>query len=75
MPKKRTTPKRPRDLNQLAVQVGKIATHQIEDELPAPVDGAATKRGEARAKALTPAERKTIASNAAKAMWAKRKGR
>ncbi len=69
MPKKRQTPLRPRDLNQLAVHVGRIATHQIEDTAAVPVNGAARKRGEARAAKLTAAERKAIARKAARARW------
>lgn len=69
MPKKRQTPARPRDLNELAFRVGQIATHEIE-EMEAPrVDPAATKRGEARAAKLTPAERTKIAKKAARARW------
>lgn len=71
MPKKRTTPARPRDLNQLAVHVGRIATGEIEDNAPAPVSGAARKRGEARAAKLTPGQRKKIAKKAARARWDK----
>lgn len=70
MPKKRQTPARPRDLNQLAVHVGRIATGEIEDEAPT-VDEAATRRGAARAAKLTAAERKEIAKKAAVARWKK----
>jgi hypothetical protein len=63
-------PKRPRDMNQLAAHVGKIATGEIEDT-PA-TNPAAAKRGEARAAKLTPARRKEIAQKAAKARWGKR---
>lgn len=69
MPKKRQTPARPRDLNELAFRVGQIATHQVEDTLPAPVNEKAKKRGEARAAKLTAKERKKIAKKAAKARW------
>jgi hypothetical protein len=68
MPKKRSTPPRPRDLNELAHRVGLIATHQIEDENPT-VNEKASKRGEARAAKLTPEERRKIAKKAAKARW------
>jgi hypothetical protein len=68
MPKKRQTPPRPRDLNELAYRVGQIATHQIEDEAPK-VDEKATKRGEARAAKLTPKKRKAIARKAADTRW------
>ena len=72
MPKKRSTPPRPRDLNELAFRVGQIATHQIEDEEPPQVSQAATKRGTARAEKLSAEERKAIASKAARARWEKR---
>ena len=68
MPRKPRTPPRPRDLNELAFRVGQIATHQIEDEVPA-VDEGAVKRGEARAAKLSSAKRKKIAKKAAKARW------
>ncbi len=70
MPKKRSTPPRPRDLNQLAFHVGRIATHEIEDVTPT-VDEAAVKRGAARAAKLSAAERKKIAKKAAAARWKK----
>lgn len=69
MPKKRQTPARPRDMNELAAHIGKIATHEIEDVTPA--ENPASKRGEARAAKLSPARRKEIAQKAAKARWRK----
>lgn len=57
--------RRPRDMNQLAVHIGKIATHEIEND-PL-VSRAAQKRGEARAAKLSPQRRKAIAKKAAKA--------
>ncbi len=66
MPK---TPKRPRDVNQLAKRIVDISTGQESDEVE-PVDGAAVKRGEARAAKLTPEERQAIARKAAHARWA-----
>jgi hypothetical protein len=57
MPKKRQSPARPRDLNQLAVHVGKIATHETEDVKPE-LDQKAIQRGEARAAKLSPKRRK-----------------
>lgn len=69
MPRKRLTPPRPRDLNELAHHIGRIATHQIEDTAPEPVSEGARKRGEARAAKLTAAERKEIAQKAARARW------
>lgn len=71
MPKKRQTPARPRDLNELAFRIGQIATHQIEDDKPPQVSETATRRGEARAAKLTPAERTKIAQKAARARWDK----
>jgi hypothetical protein len=72
MPKKRT-PKRPRDLNELAFHVGQLATHDVEEEsVPSP-DEMAVKRGRARAESLSAKERKKIATKAAKARWNKRK--
>lgn len=68
MPRKRQTPERPRDLNELAFRVGQIATHQVEDVTPS-VNEAAAKRGRARAAKLTPAKRKKIAKKAANARW------
>jgi hypothetical protein len=52
-------------MNQLAVHIGKIATHEIEND-PL-VSRAAQKRGEARAAKLSPQRRKAIAKKAAKA--------
>lgn len=69
MPKKKQTPPRPRDMNELAVHIGKIATHEIEDVEPK--DNPASKRGEARAAKLTPARRREIAQKAAAARWRK----
>jgi hypothetical protein len=71
MPRKRQTPPRPRDLNELAFRVGQIATHQVEDNVSPPVSDGARKRGEARAAKLTPAKRKAIARKAARARWDK----
>jgi len=66
------TPKRPRDVNELAAMIGKLATHEIE-EAPAEPETAASRRGKARAQSLTATRRKAIAKNAAAARW-KRKG-
>ncbi len=63
------TPKRPRDVNQLAKRIVDISTGQEPDEAE-PVDEAAVKRGEARAAKLTPEERQAIARKAAHARWA-----
>ncbi len=61
-------PKRPRDMNELAVHIGKIATHEVED-VETKVNPAASKRGKARAEKLSPQRRKAIAKQAAKARW------
>lgn len=63
-------PKRPRDMNELAVHIGKIATHEIEDVQPKA--NPASKRGEARAAKLSPARRKAIAKKAARTRWGKK---
>jgi hypothetical protein len=68
MPKRKETPPRPRDMNELAVHIGKIATHEIEDVTPVS-NAAARKRGEARAAKLSPARRKQIAQKAARTRW------
>ena len=70
MPK---TPKRPRDVSQLAKRIVDISTSQESDEAE-PVNTAAVKRGEARAAKLTPEERQAIARKAAHApRWGARK--
>lgn len=66
----RKKPHRPRDVNQLAVHVGRLATHQIEDE-PLP-SAARRKRGESRAAKLTAERRSEIARQAARARWEKK---
>ena len=75
------TPKRPRDINQLAHLLGNIATGQAQEEVPksdnrnpaavalGKLGGA--KGGRARAEALSPAKRKKIAKAAANARWKK----
>ena len=77
------TPKRPRDLNQWAKRMVDIATSEVEDRAPTPEeegkDPAAVslgrrgglKGGKARADALSPEQRKDIATKAAKARWGK----
>ena len=73
-------PKRPRDINQLAASIVQAAT-EGEPE-PAEDDGknphavalgrlGGLKGGKARAKKLTPEERKEIARKAAKTRWKK----
>jgi hypothetical protein len=63
-------PKRPRDMNELATLVGKIATGEVEDTRP--TNPPAAKRGHARAAKLTPARRKQIAQKAARTRWGKK---
>ena len=74
-----TTPKRPRDANQLAKLILDIATGEEPDAMPdeaGPKLEAAVSRGrkggKARAGALTPEERAEIARKAAEARWGKR---
>ncbi len=66
--------KRPRDPSQLAKLIMDIATGEVEDKTPDDgKDPAAValgkKGGAARAKSLTPDERKAIAKKAAKERW------
>lgn len=70
------TPKRPRDVNQLAKLITDIATGEVEESgqmtaTAARAQKAGRKGGPARAKALTQAERSEIASIAAQARWKK----
>lgn len=64
--------KRPRDANQLAKSIVKLATGQTEEK---PILESARKGGlkggKARAKALTPEQRSEIARLAAQARWKK----
>ncbi len=72
-------PKRPRDTNQLAWQIVREATSQtpkqspVELPEPHPIARVATLGGQARARSLTPAKRKTIAKVAAAARWNRKK--
>ena len=68
MSKRRTTPPRPTDVNQLAKRIVDLTTGEATDDAPAP-DPKAVKRGEARAANLTPAKRKAIAKKAADTRW------
>lgn len=72
MMKKRGYPERPRDVNQLAKRIVDISTGQVDDKVPE-VDAKAQKRGEARAKALSPRKRTAIAKKAAAKRWAKKR--
>lgn len=71
MPKPRPTPKRPRDVNQLAKRIVAISTGEESDDATAPVNPQHAKRGTARAASLTPRQRKKIAKKAADARWHK----
>lgn len=67
-------PKRPRDPNQLAAMITGMATGEIEKSRPEKDPAAVAlgkKGGNARAKSLTPEERKAIAEKAAQARWEK----
>lgn len=66
-------PSRPRDTNELATMIGRIATHDAEkpEDVAPPVDPKATKRGVARAEKLSPEQRKEIAQKAANTRWQK----
>jgi len=74
----RKTPKRPRDINQLARMMVDIATGSHEDAPKSDSNPMATlgrsgglKGGAARSKLLAPAERSKIAAIAARARWGK----
>jgi hypothetical protein len=68
-------PKRPKDSAALAKLVVAIASGDTPDDsepMRQPPNAGAARRGEARAKALSPKRRSTIAKKAAKARWSKR---
>ncbi len=77
MPRGPKGEKRPRDVIGNAVHVMRIATDQIEDEIPTPEsegkDPAAValgrRGGKARAEGMSAKRRKEIARRAAKARW------
>lgn len=77
MPSRASTPKRPRDTNQLAWQIVQEATGHGADPAPDTRNQAAValsklgaaKGGKARAAKLSDARRKAIARKAAKARW------
>ena len=71
MPKGPQGQKRPADVIGAAVMVGQIATGEIVDELPSGRIRSGKAGGKARAKALTPMQRKFIAWTAAQARWDK----
>ncbi len=66
--------KRPADAIGLAVTIGKIATGEIEDEVPdddkdKAAQALGKKGGAARAKSMTPERRAEIARKAAEKRW------
>lgn len=74
-----TTPKRPRDANQLAKLVLDIVTGEEPEAMPDEAEpkllaavSRGRKGGKARAKALTEEERSEIARKAAEARWGKK---
>ena len=71
MPRGPQGQKRPADVVGCAVMVAKIATGEVEDELPSDKRKGGLEGGKARAEALTPEKRSEIASKAAKARWQK----
>ena len=68
-------PKRPRDPNQLAKFIVDVATGEVLETPPAPVNEAqrrgGLKGGAARAERLTAQQRREIAEKAASARWKK----
>lgn len=74
MPKGPRGEKRPADVIGNAVHVMKIATGEVEENLPplSPAAELGRKGGEARAKKLSSGQRQGIARKAAEARWATR---
>jgi hypothetical protein len=74
MPKGPKGEKRPADVIGAAVMVGKIATGEIVEveEKPSAAAELGRKGGRARAKRLTPEQRKNIARSAANRRWENR---
>ena len=68
MPRGPNGEKRPRDTVGCAVHVMKIATGEIEEDLPKNREGKVN-GGKARVESMTPEERKTLAEKAAAARW------
>jgi hypothetical protein len=65
-------PTRPRDVNELAISIVRIATGEEENVKPPDVSERAVKGGEARAEKLSPRKRRQIAKKAAAARWKKK---
>ena len=68
MPRGPNGEKRPRDTIGCAVTVMKIATGEIEEDVPKNRDGKVS-GGKARSESMTPEERSELAKTAAKARW------
>ena len=68
MPRGPNGEKRPADTIGAAVMVAKIATGEIEEDLPKNRPGKVN-GGKARAESMTPEERKALAGRAAKVRW------
>ena len=71
MPRGPNGEKRPADTNACAVHVMKIATGEIEEELPSARRNGGLKGGPARAESLSPEQRREIARKARKAVRSK----
>ena len=71
MPRGPNGERRPADVVGCAVHVMKIATGEIEEDLPSNRRKGGLKGGKARADALAPDERSEIARQAAEARWQK----
>jgi len=72
MPKGPSGQKRPGDVIGTAIKVAKIATGEVEEEIPKEhARKGGLKGGRSRSKSLTPEERSKIASLAAKTRWRK----
>ena len=69
MPRGPKGEKRPADTNSCAVMVAKIATGELEEELPSARRNGGLKGGKARAEALSPSKRSEVAKKAAQARW------
>ena len=70
MPRGPNGERRPGDVVGCAVTVAKIATGEIEEDLPAHRD-IKVNGGKARAESMTPEERSKLARMAARARWAR----
>ena len=68
MPRGPNGEKRPRDTIGCAVTVAKIATGEMEEDLPKDREGKAN-GGRARSEAMTAEERSELAKKAAEARW------